>query len=147
MAPSLKLKIYDKEISPDQAILTTEGSLLALKGIAMMSKPAWVQDNALKAETSRSNPMTRIAGLGISAAGAHIIAAGCSEDRKVQRRAAKVAAGHSAVMAGLAAAQLGGKDTEKVMEQNKLVGVLAVTAINAGVMAWRGFKKGEVVLA
>lgn len=39
-----------------------------------------------------------------------------------------------------------GKETDMVVDQNKLIGVFAVTAANAAVMAWRGFKKGEVVL-
>lgn len=52
--------------------------------------------------------MTRLAGVGIGAAGAHVLAASFADDRKVQRRAAKVAAGHSAIMAGMAAMQLNG---------------------------------------
>lgn len=43
MGPSLKLKIYDREISPDQAILAIEGGALCLQGAAMLGSPTQVQ--------------------------------------------------------------------------------------------------------
>ena len=67
-----------------------------------------VQDQAFNAGAARSSAMTRIAGVACGASGVHVLAASCSDDIKVHRRAARVAAGHSAVIAGMAATQLAG---------------------------------------
>eukprot|EP00892_Ulva_mutabilis_P008929 jgi/Ulvmu1/6408/UM003_0037.1 len=137
------MKICDKEFTKDQAILTVEGSLICMEAAALFAAPTTVQDKAFKTGSTHSNPMTRIAGIGLGGAGLHVIAAGCSDDRKVQQRAAKIVAGQSAVVAGLAAMQLAGKEADRVSDQNKLIGVAALTAANAAVMAWRGFKKDD----
>lgn len=68
----------------------------------------YVQDKALKAGTGRSNLMVRYGGASLGAVGMHVVAAGYCDDVKVQRRAAKIVAGHSALVAGMAAAQLSG---------------------------------------
>lgn len=36
-----------------------------------------------------------------------------------------------------------GKESERVSDQNKLITIAAITAANAAVMAWRGFKKDD----
>lgn len=36
-----------------------------------------------------------------------------------------------------------GKETDRVAEKNKLIGVAAITAANTAIMAWRGFKDDE----
>lgn len=137
------MKICDCEISKDQAILAAEGTFICMNAAAMFAAPTWVQDQALKSDVARSGPMTRFAGLGVGVTGMHILAASYSDDRKVQRRAAKISAGHSAVVCGLAAMQLSGKETDRVAEKNKLIGVAAITAANTAIMAWRGFKDDE----
>lgn len=137
------MKICDRELTKDQAILTAEGSLICMKAAAMFAAPTWIQDQALKTESARSNPMTRIAAAGVGATGMHILAAAYSDDIKVHRRAAKISAGHSAIIAGMAATQLAGKEADRVSDQNKLIAIAAITAANTAIMAWRGFKKDD----
>lgn len=137
------MKICDKEMTKDQAILTAEGSIMMMKAASMFAAPTWVQDKALKAGTGRSNLMVRYGGASLGAVGMHVVAAGYCDDVKVQRRAAKIVAGHSALVAGMAAAHLSGVETEQVIDKNKLIAVVALSAANSALMAWRGFKKDD----
>lgn len=56
---------------------------------------------------SKSDPMTRLAGIALGATGAHVLLAG-DADGAAQRRAAKITAASSAVISGLAIQQIAG---------------------------------------
>lgn len=127
------MRIGGRDYTSDEAILTGEGSLMCMSAAALFAKPAWSQAKMFKGVSS-SDPMTRLAGIALGAAGTHVLLAGRA-DGGAQRRAAKITAASSAVVSGLAIQQLAGSSSDQTTDKNKLISVAILGAANAVLMS------------